>query len=81
MPNQDEILVVVQEVMFDLFNFSPEEVQLDTHLYQDLDLDSLDAIDLAANLGQRAKIKLVEEEMKEIRTISDIVEIGHRKLN
>lgn len=81
MPNQDEILVVVQEVMFELFKYKPEEVQLDTHLYQDLDLDSLDAIDLAATLSKKAKIKLVEEEMKEIRTISDIVEIGHRKLN
>jgi acyl carrier protein len=46
-----------------------------------LDLDSFDAIDLAISMEVMTGIKLHEEELKSIRTVSDIVEIVYPKYN
>jgi acyl carrier protein len=46
-----------------------------------LDLDSFDAIDLAISMESKTGIKLQEEELKSIRTVSDIVEIVYPKCN
>ncbi len=49
-------------------------------LFQDLDLDSLDAIDLAVKLETETGLKLVETEFRSIRTVKDVVETIHRKM-
>lgn len=78
---REKILETVREVLVELFEKEGSEITESTHLFTDLDLDSLDAIDLAAALSKKAQIKLVTEEMKSIRTVGDIVEIGIRKLS
>ncbi len=78
---REELLATVQKVFLDLFELEPTKVTLQTHLFTDLDLDSLDAIDLAATLSKQAGIKLAEGELKGIRTVGDIVELGFQKLN
>lgn len=78
---REKILETVREVLVELFEKESSEITESTHLFTDLDLDSLDAIDLAAALSKKAQIKLVTEEMKSIRTVGDIVEIGIRKLS
>ncbi len=81
MITNEKMYDVVAEVLEELFEIPKDELSLETNLYTDLDLDSLDAIDLASTLSSKAKIKLVEEEMKAIRTVGDIVELGLQKLN
>ena len=78
--SREQILEVVKEVLSELFEKDPSQIAETTNLFTDLDLDSLDAIDLDAALSKKAQIKLVTEEMKNIRTVGDIVEIGTRKL-
>ncbi len=70
----------IQRVLVESFEIEEHKVTLEAHLYEDLDLDSLDAIDLAVQLSSEADIKLEEEEMKTIRTIGDIVRIGTKAL-
>lgn len=81
MATETEIFATVQAVLVELFGTDESKITMDTHLYTDLDLDSLDAIDLAAALAKKAKIRLVEEEMRGIRTVGDIVTLGKQKLN
>lgn len=71
----------VIDVLVDTFELEPDEVTPTAHLYKDLDLDSLDAIDLAVKLNTETGIKLKEQEMKSIRTVEDIVKIIARNLN
>ncbi|HSQ43147.1 MAG TPA: acyl carrier protein [Fibrobacteraceae bacterium] len=80
MPTEQEIFDVVKGVLVELFDVKPETISLNTHLYTDLDLDSLDAIDLASALAKKAKIRLLEEEVRGIRTVGDIVALGMKKL-
>ena len=79
--SREQILDVVREILVQNFEQDGNSINETTHLFTDLDLDSLDAIDLAAALSKKAQIKLVTEEMKSIRTVGDIVEIGIRKLS
>ena len=51
----------------------PAELRPDTHLFKDLGLDSLDALDLLAMLESRFRIPLVEKEAQAIRTLGDVV--------
>ncbi len=81
MATETEIFATVKAVLVELFDTDESKITMDTHLYTDLDLDSLDAIDLAAALAKKAKIRLVEEEMRGIRTVGDIVTLGKQKLN
>lgn len=78
---RQQIFTVVVGVLVELFEKDASEITEATNLFTDLDLDSLDAIDLAAALSKKAQIKLVTEEMKTIRTVGDIVEIGVLKFS
>ena len=80
MSTREEIQEEIFGIFIELFEIPPEKIRLESNLYTDLDLDSLDAIDLAATLSKRSGIRLVEEDMRAIRTIGDIVNLGVQKL-
>ena len=80
MMTKSEILDKVTHVLVETFELPREQVVPEAHLYSDLDLDSLDAIDLAVKLKTETGIKLKEQEMKAIRTVADIAEVVCRHL-
>ncbi len=69
----DEILEQVRALMSELFGLPAERVQLDAHLMNDLDLDSLDAIDMAVKLQEMTGFRVEEGALKSIRTVADVV--------
>lgn len=70
-----EILDWVTEVVHQEFDFDSNEIRLDTHLIDDLDLDSIDAIDMAVRLEERTSISFSEEDLNSLRTIGDVVDL------
>lgn len=78
---KDELFSKVKEVLVETFELDEADVVPDASLYADLDLDSLDAIDLAVRLGSETGIKLKEEEMRSIRTVQDIVNVVSNALD
>ncbi len=80
MTSLEEVDRQVREVLISTFNLSREAVTPEATLFQDLDLDSLDAIDLAVKLETETGLKLVETEFRSIRTVQDVVETIHRKM-
>lgn len=81
MMTKEEIFKQVQQLLAEAFELESDTITPEAHLYRDLDLDSFDAIDLAVNMESKTGIKLQEEELKLIRTVSDIVEAVYPKLN
>jgi len=57
-----------------------DAIRPETHLLHDLDLDSIDFVDLAVTLEERTGLRLEEEELKSIRTVQDAVEVIHGAL-
>ena len=78
--SKDEIFVRVSEVLVETFEMEPARIQPATHLIDDLDLDSIDLIDLVVRLEEESNLDLVEDELKELRVIQDVVDLVYRKL-
>jgi acyl carrier protein len=71
---REDILADIRAYMVELFDTPPEAVMLDADLAEDLDLDSIDAVDLIVKLQQLIGRKIRPEEFKTVRTVRDIVE-------
>ena len=80
MHSKDEIFKWVTDLMKTEFHFRDEELRLSTHLVDDLDLDSIDAVDLAVRLEEKTGLSLDEADLKSIRTIQDIVDLIDERL-
>jgi acyl carrier protein len=78
--SKDEILVRVSEVLVETFGVEPDQIQATTHLIDDLDLDSIDLIDLVVRLEEETSLDLAEDELRKLRVIQDIVDLVYRKL-
>lgn len=55
-------------------------MQPDTHLFEELDLDSIDAVDLAIKLQEMTGKRIKPEEFKSVRTVGDVVAAVHALL-
>ena len=78
---RDEINKMVVDVLRESFDLSEEALIPNAKLYEDLDLDSLDAIDLAVKLKNDMGVTLNEEEMRSLIEFSDLVDLMEKKLN
>ena len=79
MTDRDEILAEVQKILCATFKFEPEDVTEDKNLFTDLDLDSLDAVDMASELSTRTGIKFSNDDLRQIRTVADVADAIIRK--
>ena len=80
MTTKEEILAKVRLVLTGSFELPADRVVPSAHLYKDLDLDSLDAVDLAVKLKYETGLVLTEQEMRDMRTVADIVDVVYAKL-
>jgi len=74
MKNRDEIYQVLSEILVSLFEIEEDEISLDAHLYEDMDLDSIDAVDLVVKLREITGKKIEPEDFKQVRTVKDVVD-------
>ena len=77
MLTQEQILEKLREWMEELFEIEPEEIQLDSNLYSDIDVDSIDAIDLVVKIKELTGKQVQPEDFKSVRTIQDVVTVIH----
>lgn len=75
--SREEILEQVRRAMGELFDVAPERIQLETKVVEDLELDSIDAIELAVKMEAVTGQRFDPERFREMRTIADVVEILH----
>lgn len=73
-PSKEEIYERVQSLLVELFEVDPAKVSLDAQLYQDLEVDSIDAIDLILQLKDYTGKKVRPEDFKHVRSVGDVVE-------
>ena len=80
MNSTEEIHQRLQLVMQELFELDPQQVTLQARLYEDLDIDSIDAVDLVVELKKITGKKLQQEDFKSVRTVQDVVDATSRLL-
>lgn len=77
---RDDIFNEIRNALVELFEIDPEVVTLEAQLYQQLELDSIDAIDLVVHLQKLTGKKIKPEEFKSVRTVADVVDAVERLL-
>ncbi|BCG09960.1 MULTISPECIES: acyl carrier protein [Buttiauxella] len=76
--NKDDIYQEVTGLLVKLFELSPEQITPQARLYEDLDLDSIDAVDMVVHLQKRTGKKIKPEDFKTVRTVQDVVDAVER---
>ena len=71
--NRDELFTWVADLLAEMFELDRAALSPASNLYADLDIDSIDAVDLAVKLKQMTGKRLQPEVFKTIRTIDDVV--------
>lgn len=79
--DRDEILRQVRATLVELFELEPARITLEAHLYEDLEIDSIDAIDLMERLRRVTGRKVGPERFRSVRTVSDLVDTVYQLLN
>ncbi|MBR9792014.1 MAG: acyl carrier protein [Gammaproteobacteria bacterium] len=72
---KENILTQVRETLVELFDLEPSEVVPEAKLYEDLDIDSIDAVDLLIDLKKSTNVDLTPAQFKQVRTIQDVVDV------
>ncbi|MGL5334590.1 MAG: acyl carrier protein [Enterovibrio sp.] len=80
MKTQHDIYQEVSTLICTLFEVAPEDIKPEAHLYEDLDLDSIDAVDMVVHLQKKTGKKIKPEEFKSVRTVQDVVDAVERLL-
>jgi acyl carrier protein len=73
--SDEEVLVEVKKVLMEEFEVEEEIITVEATFYEDLGLDSLDAIDLIVTLNNFYNIEVEPTESEEIRTIQNLIDI------
>jgi acyl carrier protein len=78
--SDEEILGRLREVLHDTFEIDPARVTPAAHLFTDLELDSIDAVDLAIQVQEMTGMRIKPEDFKNVRTVGDVIATVHALL-
>ena len=71
---RDEIFNLLKEILVNDFEIEADRIEGDANLFEDLEFDSIDAVDLAVRLQEFTNRKISPDDFKEISTIDDVVD-------
>lgn len=74
MKTQKEIFDQLKQILIDTFEIEADAITMEAELYEDLDIDSIDAVDLVVQLRELTGQKIKPEDFRTVRTVSDVVE-------
>ncbi len=71
--SNEAIFDELKKILVDSFETPEDQITLEANLYEDLDLDSIDAVDLAVKLQTLTGKRIKADEFKAVRTVADVV--------
>ena len=74
MYTKDEIFTKIKDVLVKEFSIDASKLTPDAKLVEDLDLDSIDAVDLVVRLQSVIGCKVEPDDFRQIRTLQDMVD-------
>lgn len=78
--SKDEIFLFLKESLVELFEIDESEIKKNSRIYEDLEVDSIDAIDLILHIKKKTGYQMEASDFKSVKTLWDIVEIVFSKL-
>lgn len=80
MQSRDEIHATLKTVMAELFELDAERITPEANLYTELDIDSIDAVDLVVKIRDLTGRKIKPEDFRNVRTINDVIDAVEKLL-
>ena len=77
---KEEALKKVAEYLMTQFEIPSEKINPEAHLFKDLEMDSIDALDWFAAMHSEIGLPIIEKELKMIRTVQDVIDYVVRNL-
>jgi acyl carrier protein len=74
----EEIVKVINNIMIEDFEIDPSILKPEASLGEDLELDSLDAVDLVVAIEKKLGVRIEETEARAMRTLNDIYEYAKK---
>ena len=71
--DNNQIYLKIKDVLVNQFEVDESKVSMDANLYEELEIDSIDAVDLMVQLNRLTGKKIPPEQFKEVRTIGDVI--------
>jgi acyl carrier protein len=81
MKNRNDILQIIRNIMQEMFEIEAGEVTPEARLYEDLDFDSIDAVDMIVKLKELSGKAVKPEDFKNARTVNDVVEAVYKLIH
>jgi len=72
--SKEQIYLWLVDVLHEMFEIDKDKVTPQANLYTDLDIDSIDAVDLVVKLKQLTGKRLQPDVFKAVRTVQDVVD-------
>ncbi|CAB3686293.1 acyl carrier protein [Achromobacter pestifer] len=79
MQTREDIFNTLRDALVELFEIEPERVTPQANLYTDLEIDSIDAIDLIDHVRRQTGRKLDANDFRTVRTVEDVVQAMWQK--
>ena len=64
----------VKKILIERFAIHPDKIQLSTDLQKELNMDSMDAIDLLLAVNETFAIRIPEQSLEKIHTVSQLLD-------
>ena len=77
MMSKEELLKQLSGYLVEMFEIPADAVTLDAQLSEDLDLDSIDAVDLIVKLQELTGKRISPDAFKSVRTVGDVIDSVH----
>lgn len=78
MNSHDNILQLIKDIMLEMFEIEEQLVTPEARLAEDLDFDSIDAVDMIVKLKEITGKAVKPDDFKNAKTINDVVEAVHK---
>ena len=78
---QEEIFEILKSALMQLFEIEESKITPQTRIYEDLQIDSIDAIDLIDHIKRKTGNRLMPEDFKNVKTLEDIVNAVAKKFD
>lgn len=76
MVTEQQVFEKISQILTETFEIPAEKISMDSRLYEDLDIDSIDAVDMLAQLSPFLEGKrITAAQFKQVRTLGDVVKV------
>ncbi len=77
---QQDIFQTLKDTLVDEFELDPQTITPEARLNEDLDLDSIDAVDMIIKVQELTGCKVAPEDFKQVHTVGDVQRVVEQLL-